>query len=447
MEKKLWPKKEEYVDFGPLVGRVQMLGLLGLQQSEFGAGAEVAAIRDLLAQAVSEAEQKMRSLKADGAFAACEPDGYEQIRSLCPGGNSPAGRIPDLEDRMSGAVLGRFIGCTLGVPVESWSIPNMRALAEAAGREFPPRDYWSIVERPWGVQYGRDRRENYTRDGMHGVPVDDDITYTILGLLILEKYGFDFTTADVGAYWKEALPVACTAEAVALENLKKGVSAEEAIGTDNPYLQWIGADIRADGFAYAAAGDPALAASLGYRDACLTHRRNGIYGEMFFAAAEAAAFTVRDPLEAIRLGLREIPATCALAEDIRWALAVCPDLKNYEEARNLVDSRFGAMHGVHTNNNACLTVFGLALGKGDFTETVGMTVAMGRDNDCTAATAGSILGAIVGEKGIPKHWTARFEDQVRTYINGVPSLSIRDVTARFLKLAESRLDPEKKGHL
>ena len=76
------------------------------------------------------------------------------------------------------------------------------------------------------------------------------------------------------------------------ENLRAGIAAEHAAEKNNPYAQWIGADIRADGFAYAAAGDPALAASLGYRDAYLTHRRNGIYGEMFFAAAEAAAFVL-----------------------------------------------------------------------------------------------------------------------------------------------------------
>ena len=98
------------------------------------------------------------------------------------------------------------------------------------------------------------------------------------------------------------------------------------------------------------------------------------------------------------------------------------------------------MSKVHTNNNACLTIFGLFLGGGDFTETISNVVAMGMDNDCTAATAGSIVGAIVGEKGIPAHWTAGFHDQVRTYIDGVPSLSIRDVTERFVRLTRSRLD-------
>lgn len=429
----------QYVDFWPLYTRLNTLTEWGLLQSEYGCGKEVAAIREKLDRALTEAEAAMEGLVPDPVLRAREPDDYASIRALCPGGNSPAREIPDLEERMSGAVLGRFAGCTLGVPVEGWPIPRMKELAKYAGMEFPPRHYWTAVECPWGVQYDTDRRIAYTRDGMDGVPVDDDITYTILGLLILEKYGFDFTTADVGAYWKAHLPVACTAEKVALENLKAGIPAERAAEKGNPYAQWIGADIRADGFAYAAAGDPALAASLGYRDAYLTHRRNGIYGEMLFAAAEAAAFVVNDPLEAIRMGLREIPRECALALDVAWALEKGPSLHHYEEARQAVDERFAGMHNVHTNNNACLTIFGLFLGGGDFTETIANVVAMGLDNDCTAATAGSIVGAVVGEKGIPAHWTERFHDQVRTYIDGAPSLSIRDVTERFVRLARSRL--------
>ena len=46
---------------------------------------------------------------------------------------------------------------------------------------------------------------------MHGVPVDDDIAYTQLGLLILEECGRNFSTADVGRMWLKYLPMACTA--------------------------------------------------------------------------------------------------------------------------------------------------------------------------------------------------------------------------------------------
>lgn len=121
---------------------------------------------------------------------------------------------------------------------------------------FPPEDYWLQVDRPWDVQYGVDTRQRYTREGMDGVPVDDDITYTLLGLLILETCGFGFTTADVGRIWTERLPYACTAEDVALRNLKAGRSGGGSGGQGQSFLIVDRADIRADGFAYARPGIP-----------------------------------------------------------------------------------------------------------------------------------------------------------------------------------------------
>ena len=159
------------------------------------------------------------------------------------------------------------------------------------------------------MKYQVSPRESFTPAKMDGVPTDDDTIYTQLGLLILEDYGPDFTVEDVGEAWLKYLPYAHTAEEVALRNLRNGVPAIEAGAVDNPFVQWIGADIRCDPWGYVAPGYPMMAATLAYRDATISHRRNGIYGAMYFAAA----FAVRDPMEALRLGLREIPADCLLA--------------------------------------------------------------------------------------------------------------------------------------
>jgi len=430
--------ERKYTDFTPHNDLLKMTIDYSALLSEYGHGDKVVAIAERVKTVLAAALEEAKTL-ADKAECPSEPDSYTAIRKLCKGGNIPAKSIPDLAERMAGAILGRFAGCTLGVPVEMWPIENMQKLAESNNMEFPPKDYWTQVDREWGIQYGMDSRKLYTRDGMDGVPVDDDITYTILGLLIIERYGFDFTTENVAEIWLEILPYACTAEDVALKNLKAGIPASQAGLVNNPYRLWIGADIRADGFGFAAAGNPELAAAMGYQDAYLTHRRDGIYGEMFFAAAIAAAFTVECPIEAIRIALKEIPQDCGLYHDIAWALEAGPSFKDYLEARKAVDKRFAGMSAVHTNNNACLTVFGLMLGKGDFTETIANVVALGMDNDCTGATAGSLIGAVVGRKGIPAHWTKNFNDKVRTYLTGYPQFSIEDLITRFVCLAEQAM--------
>jgi ADP-ribosylglycohydrolase len=175
---------------------------------------------------------------------------------------------------------------------------------------------------------------------------------------------------------------------------------------------------------------------MAHADAWISHRRNGIYGEMYFSAAIAAAFALDDPVEALRLGLNEIPADCLLARDVRWALETGAGIADFAQARRAVERRFGGMSGVHTNLNACLSIFGLMIGGGDFTRCIGETVAMGYDNDCTAATVGSVFGAARGLGNIPEHWYRPFNNKVLTYINGHGAFAIDDVLGRFRRLAE-----------
>jgi ADP-ribosylglycohydrolase len=209
------------------------------------------------------------------------------------------------------------------------------------------------------------------------------------------------------------------------------VPAARAAEKGNPYSQWIGADIRADPWGYAAPGWPERAAELAWRDASLSHRRQGIYGEMFFAAAISAAFAVDHPVEALRIGLSEIPRGCALSRALRWALGTASSIRSYREARAAVDARFPGMNPVHTINNACLTVFGIAIGGRDLGRVIGQTVAMGLDNDCTAATAGSITGAVLGRRGIPAKWHRNFNDTVHSYLVGKQSFTISGLVRRF----------------
>jgi len=95
---------------------------------------------------------------------------------------------------------------------------------------------------------------------------------------------------------------------------------ETAAEYRNPCREWIGALIRADGYGYVSPGAPETAARLAYRDAVLSHRKNGIYGAMFVAAMIAAGFIVHDVHELIRLGLRKIPQRSRLASAVRATL-------------------------------------------------------------------------------------------------------------------------------
>lgn len=385
----------------------------------------------------------IKSLSINKELYEKEPDDLNKILSLRPQGPRKLWnnfREEEYLEKVEGALLARMAGCILGANVESWSIEEMESWAKYSGDAFPPINYWSRTRNPGVIRYSKCDYTEYTKDNIKYVPVDDDIAYTLLGLLIAEEYGLDFTTEDVGKAWEKYLSYAYTAELVTLNNLRKGLEINIAAEVDNPYCQWIGGDIRSDPWAYIAPGLPEKAAQMAYRDAYLSHRRNGIFGAMFFSAAQSAAFSLEEPLEAIKIGLTEIPEQCNLAKAIRWSLNECKNIKNYKDARAAVDDKFKGMSPVHTINNACLVVFGLSIGGTDVTKVLSETVAMGLDNDCTAATAGSIVGAIVGKKGVPSYWYKNFNGIIKSYLNGSEEFRIEDVVDRFKRLAQKAYD-------
>lgn len=152
------------------------------------------------------------------------------------------------------------------------------------------------------------------------------------------------------------------------------------------------------------------------------------------AAAISAAFAVDDPMEAVRIGLTEIPENCLFAEGIHWALEhPCSD---YREAADKMWAVYGGMFNGSAITNAIHVVMGLDIGKKDFTRTIGQTIAMSGDNDCTGATAGSIAGAVIGKEAIPSKWTDPFRGRMHIYLKGLPEyLDIEEVCGRYTALA------------
>ena len=419
----------------PLQNISRTINLWAQLKAETGAAGlpeKLAEINALVAEKLAE----LRALHDDPALRAAEPDDLDAIRALRPAGTRRYwAALPEAtyRDRLEGAWLGRCAGNVLGSIVELWDIEKMERWAAHLGDAFPPVDYWSEAERPNELKYETSLREAFTPAKMDGVPTDDDLIYTQLGMLILEDYGLDFTVDDVGAAWVKYLPVSPASPV--LGNLQASIPATQAAEVDNPTQFWIIGDIQSDPWGYAAPGYPELAAEFAWRNAYICSRRNGIYGAMYVSAVISAAFALGDPLAALEAGLAEIPADCVLAQEVRWALDAAAGIKDYRAARAAADERYAGMHPVHTINNVALTIWGLHIGGDDFTKVIGETVAMGLDNDCTAATAGSIFGAAYGAEAIPAHWTRDFNNRAHSFIIGHPVFALDDMIDRFTALA------------
>lgn len=418
---------------------------------------DVEAVRSEYRQiAESDAPDKRAQLEAllakvdalESPFEAKEPSDLDSIRSLRPKGPRAIEKTfsyAELYDRIYGAWLGRCAGCQLGKPVEGDNKANIKIAAESS-TGYPLDNYLgAIVNPPPAISRRNWSRQNASLiDEMTYMARDDDTDYTITGLRLLEIYGLDFTAENVASYWLIQFPYhsVYTAERIAYRNLVDGLTPPETARYLNPAREWIGAQIRADAFGYACPGLPEKAAAVAFNDASLSHTKNGIYGEMMAAAMIAAAFVTDDTEQIVEIGLSEIPAESRLARAIRDTLERAKSDGDWEKTADWIAAELGHYQGCHTITNAAIVVLGLVAGQLDFGKTIGISVMAGFDTDCNGATAGSIIGAILGAKAIPEKWTAPLGDTIYSAINEVYQARISDLAERTLKIAAGVLNTE-----
>ena len=340
------------------------------------------------------------------------------------------------------AWTGRAAGCLLGKPVEGWKRAKIEEFLRSQDR-FPLHDYFRR-----GADAGLQTRfelaedAHFLEDVADGTPEDDDLNYTLCALLLLEEHGLDFTAEEVARLWMDRLPVlhTCTAERVAYKNFCLGLFPPASGSHRNPYREWIGAQIRGDLFGYVAAGDPETAAALAHRDGSVSHVKNGIYGEMWVAAATARAFLGGDPRTWIDAGLAQIPAHCRMADALTAALDRFDAGHGYDADVDWLHTRYDE-HSAHdwcaAIPNVVVVALALLHGQGEFGRTITHAVQPGFDTDCNGATAGSMVAAALGDVGrLGSAWTEPLRGVIHSGLAGFHRVQIADVARRTHALAE-----------
>lgn len=371
-----------------------------------------------------------------------EPSDLEQIKNLRTNQKEPQKLTYDenlLERKIHGSWLGRICGCMLGKPIEGIRTNELIPFLKQTGN-YPLHRYIlrSDLNDEIIKKYCFGFKGQVYADEIDGMPADDDTNYILLAQQIIEDNGKNFTPSDVATAWlkyqnKNAY---CTAERVAYCNFIKGFYPPESAVYKNPYREWIGAQIRGDYFGYINPGNPELAAEMAWRDANISHVKNGIYGEMFVSAMLAVAATTNDIENIIAGGLAQIPHTSRLHEAITAVIENFKNETSQERCFKLIHDKFNEHEEhcwCHTIPNAMIVTAALLYGKGDYEKSICMAVQTGFDTDCNGATVGSVLGMANGVDGIPKRWSAPINDVLHSTVFGVGTVKISDRVKLTLK--------------
>jgi len=386
--------------------------------------------------------EHMHSTETVEGYPYVEPSDLAGIQAERKTSDIPVRPVPDtdiLRDKIHGAWLGRICGCRLGATVECIMSDDMEYLLKATDN-YPLSRY--ILRKEMNddiynnVKY--DLKSRTFSDEITHAPIDDDTNYTVMAALVIKRNGRDFTPQKVAATWLYEQPVTayCTAERVAYINLINGFPPPASAMYKNPHRELIGAQIRGDYFGYINPGNPELAADMAWRDACISHVKNGIYGEMLVAAMLAHAAVIDDIVEIIERGLAEIPQKSRLYEHCQTVLGMFKNGATAKECFAYVNKHFDekAWYGwTHTISNALIVIISLLYGNLDYSKSICLAVGACFDTDCNGATVGSIVGMVIGAKNIPAVWSEPINNTLETSLSEMKLVKIDELVELTMK--------------
>ena len=275
----------------------------------------------------------------------------------------------DYRRRVLGCWTGKSIGGTLGQPYEGVPGPLALSFYEPVPQESIP---------------------------------NDDLDLQIVWLQLMRQKGLDITSEDLAQAWIDTVEFEVEEYAVALGNLRRGIFPPLSGNWRNYFGDQMGAPIRSEIWAAIAPGDPVLASKLAFQDAIVDHDSEGVWGEVFWAAIESAAFAIQDRDSLINIGLAAIDPSCRLYQAITDTLNWCRQSGDWLEIRQKILNEHGSNQYTYVPMGVAFTILGWLRGK-DSASSLCTTVNCGQDADCTGATLGAVLG-ITNPNGFGEKW-------------------------------------------
>lgn len=296
-----------------------------------------------------------------------------------------------LYDRIYACWLGKNIGGTLGTPVEGCK---------------------EVMHLEW-----------YPRLDPRGALPNDDLDLQLVNLHAMEQEGVRLGTEGIAAEWTEHVYFPWDEYGYSVTAMRMGFKPPFSGMFDNTFTDCMGSPIRSEIWAAICAGKPHLAAYFAWQDAVVDHAGGeGVFGEIFNAALEAAAYGSDDVLALIREALSYIPESSRVYKSVSHILALYGEGVSLPEAREIILREHGRNNFTDAPQNIAFELAGLLWGE-NFEDAILKVVNLGYDTDCTVATCGAILGILHGTAGIPKKWSEPIGSAIQV------SAAIRGFTA------------------
>lgn len=246
---------------------------------------------------------------------------------------------------------------------------------------------------------------------------NDDLDIQVIWLELIEKQGTNLSYIDLASFWKKHCWYNFAEYGVFLNNYDKGIMPPISGSFNNGYYhESMGCPIRAEIWGMICPAMPEEAVRYATLDGSLDHSGLSVIAEQYWAACVSLAFTETTLERLLEDGFSFIDDNTELFSVYK---VVCSLVNRYSEGElslyqvwmNLVRF-YGNQDGSKMIINFAITLASLLIGRDDFVLTINTAINMGWDADCTAATAGALLGVLYGKSILPAEWTRRMGDKL-----------------------------------
>lgn len=322
-------------------------------------------------------------------FVSCEPKAEKVVEKTSTTLTQEA-----LKNKIKGGWAGQTIGVVYGAPVEF----------KYQGSII---DEYQVI--PW--------HDNYVKYWWDKKPGLFDDIYTDLNFVnVFEQYGLDVSSDTIAHHWANTEYHLAHANQASRYNILRGIMPP-ASGhwLNNPHADDLDFQIEADFIGLMAPGMVNQATEIADRVGHIMNSGDGWYGGVFVSALYSLAFTSNDVNYIVEQAIKTIPEGTqfneCITDVIKWHKQYPNDWKaTWFELQKKWNKDVGCPKGVFLSFNidakinSAYVAIGLLYGKGDFTRSVDIATRCGQDADCNPATAGGVLGVMLGYDAIPEFW-------------------------------------------
>jgi hypothetical protein len=300
----------------------------------------------------------------------------------------------ELQDKIKGGWAGQVIGCTYGGPTEF----------KYNGIIIPD----SVII-PWDETRCLWYYEN--APGLY-----DDVYMDLTFVDVFEKEGIDAPANSHALAYANAEYMLWHANQAGRYNILNGIMPPQSgHWLNNPHADDIDFQIEADFAGLMSPGMVNTASEICDKVGHIMNYGDGWYGGVYVAAMYSLAFVSGDVNYVVEEALKSIPAESqfykCMADVIAWHKKYPTDWKQtWTEIQTKWSHDIGCPDGVFRDFNidakinAAYIVVGLLYGEGDYAKTLDISTRCGQDSDCNPASAGGILGTMLGYSNIPEDW-------------------------------------------